>query len=206
MQIDKNTIATLTYQIYLDGENGELIESADIQKPRSMVFGYDRMLPGFESNLTGLYVGKDFSFLLNEEDAFGSYQDELLIKVPKSAFVMDGKVREDLIFLNNEIGMIDNHGNPVKGKIIEINADDVKMDFNHQLAGRKLYVTGSVLDIRPVTDDDLNPKGGCCGGSCGCGSTKDEHDHGHHHGEEDCEVCGNPPELQGQGIGSCKCV
>lgn len=208
MQIEKNTVATVTYSIYLDNITGEVIESSDAVNPRSMIFGVDKMIPGFEQKLTGLSSGEQFSFELSEEEAFGSYRNEMIINVPKSAFMMDGKIREDLLFVDNEIGMMDNHGNPIRGKIMQIDSDKVVMDFNHKLAGKKLFISGSVLDVRPVTDDDLAPKGGCCGGGCGCGSgeSKAESGHGHHHhGEDDCEVCGNPPEQQGQGIGNCKC-
>ena len=209
MQIEKNTVATVTYSIYLDNITGEVIESSDAVNPRSMIFGVDRMIPGFEQKLTGLSSGEQFSFELSEEEAFGQYRDEMIIDVPKTAFMMDGKIREDLLFVDNEIGMMDNHGNPIRGKIMQIDNDKVVMDFNHKLAGKKLFISGSVLDVRPVTDDDLAPKGGCCGGGCGCGSGegKAKSGHGHHHHDEegDCEVCGNPPEQQGQGIGNCKC-
>jgi len=210
MQIEKNTVATVTYSIYLDNITGEIIESSDAVNPRSMIFGVDRMIPGFEQKLTGLSSGEKFSFELSEEEAFGSYRNEMIIDVPKTAFMMDGKIREDLLFIGNEIGMMDNHGNPIRGKVMQIDSDKVVMDFNHKLAGKKLFISGSVLDVRPVTDDDLAPKGGCCGGGCGCGSGESKaeasHEHGHHHhGEDDCEVCGNPPEQQGQGIGNCKC-
>ncbi|HEY9115259.1 MAG TPA: FKBP-type peptidyl-prolyl cis-trans isomerase, partial [Bacteroidales bacterium] len=185
MQIEKNTVATVTYTIYLDNITGEIIESSDAVNPRSMIFGVDRMIPGFEQKLTGLTSGEKFSFELSEEEAFGSYRNEMIINVPKSAFMMDGKIREDLLFVGNEIGMMDNHGNPIRGKIMQIDSDKVVMDFNHKLAGKKLFISGSVLDVRPVTDDDLAPKGGCCGGSCGCGSGESKaeasHEHGHHH-------------------------
>lgn len=207
MQIEKNTVATLTFSIYLDNITGEIIESSDAVHPRTMIFGVDRMIPGFEEKLTGLASGEQFSFELSEEEAFGQYRNEMIINVPKTAFMMDGKIREDLLFVGNEIGMMDNHGNPIRGKIMQIDSDIVVMDFNHKLAGKKLFISGSVLDVRPVTDDDLAPKGGCCGGGCGCGSgeSKAKSGHGHHHDEGDCEVCGNPPEKQGQGIGNCKC-
>lgn len=207
MQIEKNTVATVTYNIYLDNITGELIESSDAVNPRSMIFGIDRMIPGFEQKLTGLNRGEKFSFELSEDEAFGQHRDEMIIDVPKSAFMMDGKIREDLLIVNNEIGMMDSQGNPIRGKVTRIDQDKVVMDFNHKLAGRKLFITGSVLDVRPVTEEDLAPKGGgCCGGGCGCGSGEAESGHKHHHDEEgNCEVCGNPPEQQGQGIGNCKC-
>ena len=132
----------------------------------------------------------------------------MVISVPKSAFMVNGELKEDLLFIGNEISMMDNQGNPAKGRVIEVNEDGVNMDFNHPLAGKGLFVSGKVMDVRAITQDDLQPKSdGCCGGGCGCGSgEQEEHAHSHSHAEgDDCQVCGNPPELQGQGVGDCRC-
>lgn len=209
MKIDNNTVALVAYKINTNTPDGDMIEFADEKNPRSMIFGYEKVIPGFERNMIGKVEGESFNFQLLPEEAFGEYRQDMIVDVPKSAFVVDGELKEELIYINNEISMMDNHGNPMKGKIVEVNAESVKMDFNHPLAGKKLFIVGNVLNVRPITQDDLQPKGGvCCGGGCGCdsGEGKEKHEHAHAHAEgDDCNVCGNPPELQGQGIGDCRC-
>lgn len=209
MNIDNNTVAQVAYKIHANSSNGDLIEFADEKSPRSMIFGYDKVISGFESNMIGLEKGSLFNFELNPDQAFGEYRSELMVDVPKSAFMVNGELREDLLYIGNEISMMDNNGNPMKGKIIEVGSDAVKMDFNHPLAGKKLFIEGKVMSVRPITQDDLQPQGGgCCGGGCGCdsGEGKEKHEHAHAHAEgDDCQVCGNPPEQQGQGIGDCRC-
>lgn len=76
------------------------------------------------------------------------------------------------------------------GSVVEIGDDKVTIDLNHPLAGKSLHFTGSVLENRPATDDELHQleqmmNGGGCSGSCsdcggGCG--------GHEQGE--CHGCG----------------
>lgn len=214
MKIDNNTVALVAYKIHANSPDGELIEFADERNPRQMIFGYEKVIPGFEVNMMGRDTGENFSFQIGPDEAFGEYRDEMLVDVPKSAFMVNGVLREDLLYISNVISMMDNHGNPIKGKILEVNNESVKMDFNHPLAGNKLFITGQVMEVRPVTQDDIAPKsGGCCGGGCGCGTSSEEkpkhqhkHEHAHAHaGGDDCQVCGNPPELQGQGIGDCRC-
>ncbi len=229
MKISANTVATVAYKIKLDDQQGEMIEFADEQNPRSMMFGFKKMIPGFETHMDGMEAGQLFEFSLTPEEAFGVYTENLLVSVPKSAFMVNGVVKEDLLYLGNRIAMMDSQGNPLNGKVFEINDDNVRMDFNHELAGRNLYVAGTVLNVREITEADLAPKGGC-GSGCGCGSkeTKAEdsccggggHSHGgggccssdegHHHGHdkeytEDCPACGNPAELRGKGHGDCQC-
>lgn len=226
MNIDNNTVANVAYKIHANTPDGDLIEFADEKSPRAMIFGYQKVIPGFESNMIGLDEGASFDFELNPDQAFGDYRSEMVVDVPKTAFMVNGELKEDLLYIENEISMMDNQGNPMKGKIIEVGTDAVKMDFNHPLAGKKLFITGKVLNVRPITQEDLQPQsGGCCGGECGCGPEENSHDHGHSHGQgggcgcstgegehththaegDDCQVCGNPPEKQGQGIGDCQC-
>ena len=52
--------------------------------------------------------------------------------------------------------MQDNRGNQLQGTIVEIGNDTVKMDFNHQLAGKILNFTGEIIDVREATEDELN--------------------------------------------------
>jgi len=207
MKIDKNTVASIAYKIHIDTPTGELIEFADERNPRSMIFGVDRIMLGLEKNLMGREENTEFDFSLSPDEAFGDYKNDLILDVTKSAFRVDGKINEALLYINNEISMIDNQGNRVKGKVLELGDETVKMNFNHPLAGKSLFISGKIMNVRVVTQEDLQPESSeCCGGSCGCGS-HDEDTHSDHHGnnEENCQVCGNPPELQGQGIGDCQC-
>lgn len=167
MVINKNTVATLVYSIHINNAEGEVIENSQTE-PKDLLFGFDRMISGFESNLIGKEAGSDFKFNITAVDAFGEQKEEMIVNVPKAAFMVNGELRDDLIFLGNTISMMDNNGRPLKGKVIEITDDKVRMDFNHPLAGEGLYVYGKVLKVRDVTPEDLEPKGGCGSGSCGC--------------------------------------
>ncbi|MCF6342079.1 MAG: peptidylprolyl isomerase [Bacteroidales bacterium] len=209
MKIDMNTVVSLAYKIHTDSPDGALIEFADEQNPRDLIFGLGKNIPGLEKNLAGLQTGESFDFKLDESEAFGAFRQELIVHVPKSAFIVDGLLRDDLLVINNEINMMDNSGKPVKGIVREVGKEEVVMDFNHALAGKSLFVRGKVMLVRAATQEDLNPSGGC-GSGCGCSSNTEEngsaesHKHQHEY-EEDCPACGNPADQRGQGIGNCGC-
>lgn len=173
MNIDKNTVASLAYSIHINDASGEIIENTQ-SEPKDMIFGFDKMISGFESNLYGMTAGSDFSFTLTSGEAFGEIRNDMLVNVPKQAFMVNGALREDLIFIGNEISMMDNSGRPLKGRVMEILDETVKMDFNHPLAGEELYVTGKVLGVREITPEDLAPSSGGCGTGCGCSSESDQ--------------------------------
>lgn len=213
MKISTNTTAIVSYKILTDYNDGELIEFADENNPSPLIFGNNSLIPGLETHMKGLAAGDNFEFKLTPEESFGNYQNDLVVDVPKSSFEIDGEIKKDLLYLGNEISMLDNSGNAVLGRVIEVGSNSVKMDFNHKLADKSLFVKGKVHEVRFVTEDDLTPAGGC-GSGCGCSSkneTQSEasdlstgvvHEHAY---EEDCPSCGNPPELRGTGQGDCGC-
>ncbi len=206
MKIDNYTVAKITYELK-DNNNGQLIEMTNPDNPQEFLFGAGLLIDGFENNLKGLEAGREFSFIIKAVDAYGERDKNALIEVPRETFMVDGKVDESVIAIGKQIPMRDNYGNKHLGIVVEHKRENILMDFNHPLAGRDLKFSGKILDVREASQQEIEGSSGCaCGGSCGCGSH--DHDHGHgqqHNGEENCQVCGNPPEMQGQGIGSCKC-
>lgn len=204
MVIENDMVADVAYKIYLDSPQGKMVESVEEEAPREILFGRDHLISGFEKGLFGKGTG-DFSFEIKSEDAFGPVREELRVPVSRNAFMDNGKLRDDLLYVNNTINMLDQNGRQLRGVIREIHDEDVLMDFNHPLAGKDLFVSGNVLSIRTATEYDLDAHGGCgCGGSCGCGGN-----HSHENesccstdgrGEESCEACGTPAEKSQQGV------
>ncbi|MDA3942106.1 MAG: FKBP-type peptidyl-prolyl cis-trans isomerase [Bacteroidetes bacterium] len=207
MVIETQKVGILSYQIKVNQPDGEILESATAEAPRTMLFGTGRVLPSFENRLIGLKSGDSFDFVIEADEAFGPFREELLMDVPKAAFVVNGELKADTLQLGKTVPMMDSDGNPFEGRILAIDGETVKMDFNHPLAGKELHTSGQVINVREATYEELNP----APSGCGCGTPNDSccggngHDHAHHHHDESCGVCGNPPELQGQGIGSCQC-
>jgi FKBP-type peptidyl-prolyl cis-trans isomerase SlyD len=60
-----------------------------------------------------------------------------------------------MLFIDNVIPLMDQDGNRFEGRVMQIDENSVKMDFNHPLAGMRLYFTGSILDVRPATPEEL---------------------------------------------------
>ncbi len=186
MVIAEQKVGVLTYSIHISNKEGELLEQASEAEPRTLVFGTGRLLKSFEDRLTGLKSGDEFAFSLSPEEAFGHQREELLMDIPVSAFMVDGKIREGMLEIGKTIPMMDSEGTALNGRVLAIDGEKVKMDFNHPLAGKSLYTYGKVLHVREATYEELNPAPGGCG--CGtpddacCGSSETNgHAHQHHH-------------------------
>lgn len=209
MRIENERVGILTYRIHIESAQGELLEEAPVGQPRTMLFGTGRVMKSFEERLIGLRSGDTFEFYIRPEEAFGEYNHEMVIDVPKSAFMVKGEIKPRLLEMGRTIPMMDRQGNPLEGRIIALNADSVTMDFNHPLAGKTLYTVGEVLNVREATYEELNPSPVGCGcgttdsGCCGGGGHKHhhEHEHAHHHGGG-CGHCGDGDDFSGS---SCNC-
>ena len=175
MQISKNKLVSVSYELRIDGKDGEIIETVDDNSPLMFIFGIDGMIPGFERNIENLKTGDNFAFLLNCEDAYGPALEEALVEIPKTTFLVDGEIDNDMFFEGNAIPMMDSHGNRLDGVVAEVKDDTIVMDFNHPLAGDSLFFSGKVIDVRDATPEELSrsqsncsPSScqGCSGGTC----------------------------------------
>ncbi|MDF1571652.1 MAG: FKBP-type peptidyl-prolyl cis-trans isomerase [Bacteroidales bacterium] len=175
MEITKDKVVSITYELRRDAENGEVVETVTTVNPLTFIYGTGGMLPKFEENLDGLKAGDTFKFGLNSEDAYGPVVENAIVEVPLDVFKVDGEVDNNILQVGNMVPMMDNSGNRLNGKILSIGEDAVKMDFNHPMAGKDLFFTGTVTEIREATEEDLShghlhgSGGGCASGNCGDG-------------------------------------
>jgi len=178
---DKNKVVSVRYELRLNSKDGELVEAVDEAKPFTFIFGTGFMLEKFEDKLKGMAENKAYEFKLTSDEAYGQRNEENMAEIPMSAFEANGKVEDGLLSIGNYIPLRDEAGNHYNGKVLEVNNDVVKLDFNHPLAGEDLYFTGAILSIREATEKELehghvheehshdHGDDGCgCGSGCGC--------------------------------------
>jgi FKBP-type peptidyl-prolyl cis-trans isomerase SlyD len=186
MVIDNNKVVSLTYELRVNDENGQVLETVNNDKPLTFLYGSGKLLPRFEENLSGLKAGDKFNFQLTSDEAYGSVDENAIVDVPIDSFVIDGKLDESLLTLGNTIPMQDGAGNRLNGVVKQVTDQAVTMDFNHPLAGENLYFNGSVSELRDATPEEIEGGLNSCGSGCGCGSGE-KHEHAHHeHGGGGC--------------------
>jgi len=185
LEISKHSMVTLTYDLRIDDDQGEVIEQATTDRPLQFLYGAGTMLPKFESHLAGLKEGEPFEIRLSKNDAYGDVNEDAIVELPKNVFLVDGKFDDELIAVGNSVPMMSSNGQRLNGLVLEINDEAVKMDFNHPLAGEDLYFAGKVVEVREPSEEELAQvlSGGGCGcGSGGCSDDGCGSDHDHNHG------------------------
>ncbi len=177
MKISTNKFVALSYDLNVgEGDERELMERATVENPLEFIYGTNSMLEAFEKNIDGLSEGDSFDFILNPDEAYGEYDDDHVVDLPRNIFEQEGKLNEEVIFEGNMVPMMDSNGNRLNGSVVEVKDDVIKMDFNHPLAGEKLFFKGDIIAVREATEDELVScssggcdTGGCSSGGCGCG-------------------------------------
>lgn len=202
METKVNKYIAVAYKLYaVNGDKKELLEETGIDHPFQFISGFGIAHPEFENNVINLEKGDTFEFELQKEDAFGDHEDERVLDIERSVFSINGHFDHEHIYPGAIVPMQNEDGNQFQAKVLEVNADSVKIDLNHPYAGYNLYFKGVIVNSREATNDEIQGMinrmsgGGCC--SCGhCdGDCGDHHNHdggcGHHHGDGDGCGCGH---------------
>lgn len=190
MKIEKNKVVVLTYELEVEGK---VVDAATKDQPLDYIQGMHMLIPRFEAELEGLEEGGAFAFTIQPEEGYGAYDEKRRILLPKSAFTIQGEIREDLMEIGRILPMVGADGSIANATVVEVKEEGVTMDFNHPMAGKVLHFKGEVLSVRDATEKELTEglhgeflpleeEHHCCHGK-GKG-----HCH-HHHGQEDGECC-----------------
>jgi FKBP-type peptidyl-prolyl cis-trans isomerase SlyD len=159
MQIAKNTVVSLKYQLF--GSDGEMIEQTE--EPVDYLHGgYGNMFPAVEKALEGKDVGETCRVRLTPDDGFGDYDADLVHVEPRDKFPENVKVGMQFE------GAGDESGEKMVYTVTEIAEGKVVVDGNHPLAGQTLHFECTITDVRAASDEEMSH-----------GHVHGEH--GHHH-------------------------
>ncbi len=190
MKIAKNTKVSILYTLY--DEAGKQIDSSG-ESPLEYIHGNNQLIPGLEAMLEGKEPGVKFKAVVEPKEAYGEYNEKLVVDVPKEQFDPS---------LPIEVGMkfqaTTSDGQLCLVHVAKISDDFITVDANHELAGKQLTFDIEIKDVKEATEEEIAQlSAGGCGGCGGCGG--DCGGDGCNCGGDDCDCDG------GCGDGNCKC-
>lgn len=146
MQVAKNTVVTITYE--LSDADGNVLEKS--VEPYSYLHGgYHQVFPAVEAALEGMSEGETCDVTLDPEDAFGEYDETLLRVEPKGAFPANVEVGMEFEGLARESGETRLY------RVTDIAEETVVVDGNHPLAGRVLNIACTVTGVRGASEEEV---------------------------------------------------
>ena len=156
MKVEKNKVVAMTYTLKFDDANGDIIEKVSEEFPLEVLIGNYNLFDKFEASILDLKKGDHFEFTLAPEDAYGDYEKEKLIELPKSQFETDGIFDADVVKEGAIIPMMSEEDDEhMEAIVVSVDDNNVQLDFNHPLAGEVLYFTGEIFNVREATEEEL---------------------------------------------------
>ncbi|MBS0338003.1 MAG: peptidylprolyl isomerase [Proteobacteria bacterium] len=142
MNVGPGSHLTLHYRIALaEGPQAEVLSTFG-GNPATLVLGSGELAPSLERCLIGASSGVPHVFMLQPEDAFGRYRDELLQRVPADAFPDSLAVEPGQV-----IEFTAPDGARLAGLVKEFDGGEALVDFNHPLAGRPIRFEVEILAV-----------------------------------------------------------
>jgi len=148
MKIKNNCVVEVAYQMNFVGDE-DIMEAFSERNPLEFLIGMGEMLSQFEAQLQGKGAGDRLDFIIPKEDAFGEFDDNLVMNVPISTFYdKQGNLNSEIIQEGAIVTLDTEEGENQDAYILEVTDDEVLLDLNHPFAGEDLHYDLMILSVR----------------------------------------------------------
>jgi len=166
---NENCVVGIEYEVKEAGTT-QVVDSNKGGAPLEFIIGKGQVIPGLENALIGMTQGESGDIMVSAADAYGEVNEEAMQTLPKEQFEGVELVEGMTLYGNGD------NGQQVQVIVKSFDDKEVKVDFNHPMAGKDLMFSVTVLSAREATADEVTsgvvggPKeqGGSCGTGCGC--------------------------------------
>ncbi len=122
--------------------DGTQFDTSESQEPLEFTVGAGEVIPGFEQAVVGMTPGESKTATIAAGDAYGDYDDELVMEVERAQFPPN---------ITPEVGLRlqlrQPDGESFAAIVTEVADDTVTLDANHPLAGQDLTFEIRLVEI-----------------------------------------------------------
>lgn len=144
----KGDVINLKCEIKL--EDGTICYKTEEEDTLQFTLGKDNFLPKIETELFEMEEGQSKTITLEPEEAFGPFVDDLVIEAPKEVFKSETELE-----IGSKVKINTPSGKNYYGTITELSEENLKLNLNHPLAGKKLVVD---LKLDSISDEPAKPE------------------------------------------------
>jgi FKBP-type peptidyl-prolyl cis-trans isomerase 2 len=139
-----NVKSDSTVKVHYKGklEDGEIFDSSEGREPLEFTLGTNQVIPGFEAGVLDMSVGDKKEITIDPEDAYGPSLTELILQIPADNFPEDHDPK-----IGDQYALKSPDGRDMAVRVIEINDENITLDANHPLAGKKLIFELELVEI-----------------------------------------------------------
>ena len=172
--VANNLVVSMDYELKVENKIIDYSEDGD---PIIFLQGHGNIIPGLEKAIQGMKIGESKTVSVKAAEAYGEFDPENFTEVPRTEFPAEIPLE-----IGTEIGVNDENGEELTAYIEEVEADKITLNFNHPLAGKDLEFKVKIVGLREATPEEL--------------------EHGHIHGDHECE-CGDGEDCDCEGDDGC---
>lgn len=154
-----NVVVSLEFTLTVDGE---VVDTSDGDEPIRFIQGQGQIVPGLEQALYGMVTGESKELAIPPKDGYGEHDPNAYADIPRAEFPSEIPLEPGV-----ELELKNKTGDILEASIESVGEDNVRLNFNHPLAGRILNFSVKVIELRYATPEEL--------------------DHGHVHDEENMD-------------------
>lgn len=124
-------------------EDGTVFDSSiERDEPLEFILGSGQMIPGFDKGITGMELEEEKTITIPAAEAYGEYDPARIIEIEKTQ-LPEGLEPQT----GQKLQMQHPSGQILTVSIKEIGEDTLKLDANHELAGKDLIFDLKLMAI-----------------------------------------------------------
>lgn len=133
-----------TVQVHYKGTlgDGTVFDSSEGRQPLQFTVGSGMVIPGFDNGVTGMVIGDKKTVYIPAEEAYGPVQEEMIFTFNR----LD--IPEDIPLEVGGTLNMHNGQQAIPVVVREVTATKVKLDANHELAGKDLIFEIELVSVQ----------------------------------------------------------
>jgi FKBP-type peptidyl-prolyl cis-trans isomerase SlyD len=146
--VGDNMVVSLDYKLTVDGE---IIDASEKDQPIQFIQGQGQIIAGLERGLYGMEVGESRDVQVAAAEGYGEEDPEAYSDVPRGDFPDHIPLEPGV-----RLQLKDQDGETKQAHIVSVDDEDVRLSFNHPLAGKDLSFEVKVVDLRLATQEEID--------------------------------------------------
>ncbi len=147
LTVQNEIVVTMEYTLKV---NGAVIDTSGDTGPIQFIQGTEQILPALEKELYGLKVGDTRQVLLKAIDGYGELDPDAYSDIARSEFPPEVPLKP-----GTELELKDQDGHNHYAVIQAVDDHNVKLNFNHPLAGKNLDFSVRIVALRTATPEEI---------------------------------------------------
>ena len=145
MEITRGKVVSFNYT--LKDDEGDVLDESE--EPLPYLHGYGNIIPGLEKALEGTNPGERRLVVVEPAEGYGEHDPEQVMTLRRDAADDGMDLKPGMVVM----GETDEGTVPLT--IREVNDDNVVVDANHPLAGKRLHFDVEIVDVRAASNEEL---------------------------------------------------